>query len=539
MKNGEIILCNNIKLDINFENVLSYTESQMVELCRNNQVYSGTKYTMMDPSINEIDIDTPYQNCIYANYVAFNNKSVGNKWYFGFITKVTYINPRTTRITFKLDVFSTWYERFSINKAFIEREHVDDDTVGKHTIPEGLETGDYVVSSYLERGIFAVGNQSYIVIGLSNLVENFPTPSENVYNGVFSGLTYYILENAQTARDFIKALMEAWEYDASQSIYCLFLIPREFIPYNDVDWRTGTIGGNSLSFGILPSGYDYHVFNDNLTLSVGTNLDNYTPVNNKLLCYPYNYCLASNNAGQTATYNFEDFLDGSAHFRIIGTIGVGCSIRMDPRQYKNGFYSDDDPVLDNRRFYSYGLSCGKFPTCSWNCDSFTNWLTTQATNIGVKAIASVVQTGIGVATGDMGNVNSGLANAVGTLKSVYDHSLVPDQVQGNINTGDILNSCGANGFSYYRMTIKKEYAAVLDQFFSRYGYRVNEVKTPNLNSRAVFNFIKVGALDELITGNIPASDLEEINSIFRKGVTIFHSYSNIGNYTVNNPIVTE
>ena len=68
--------------------------------------------------------------------------------------------------------------------------------------------------------------------------------------------------------------------------------------------------------------------------------------------------------------------------------------------------------------------------------------------------------------------------------------------------------------------------------------KVNIVKTPNLKSRTQFNFIKVGGMDELISGNIPASDLEKINEICRKGVTIFHDYTNFGNYTISNPIVT-
>jgi hypothetical protein len=31
--------------------------------------------------------------------------------------------------------------------------------------------------------------------------------------------------------------------------------------------------------------------------------------------------------------------------------------------------------------------------------------------------------------------------------------------------------------------------------------------------------------------------LEKINSIFRKGVTIFHNYNNFGDYTISNPII--
>ena len=46
-------------------------------------------------------------------------------------------------------------------------------------------------------------------------------------------------------------------------------------------------------------------------------------------------------------------------------------------------------------------------------------------------------------------------------------------------------------------------------------------------------------MDELVSGNIPASDLEKINSVLRKGVTIFHDYSNFGDYTISNPIVSE
>ena len=96
---------------------------------------------------------------------------------------------------------------------------------------------------------------------------------------------------------------------------------------------------------------------------------------------------------------------------------------------------------------------------------------------------------------------------------------------------------GEGGFNLYNMTITYSYAKKIDDFFSRFGYKVNEVKTPNLNSRSKFNFIKVGGMDELVTGSIPASDLETINSIFRKGVTIFHNYNDIGNYLIDNPIV--
>lgn len=539
MKNGEIILCKGIKLDKGYENVLSYNESSMVTLCNSHKIAKSTKYHILDPIRGEMDVSLPYSSCIYANYIAFRNPNVGNKWYFAFVNNVEYINPATTRIYYKVDVFSTWYSKMNIGQAFIEREHVDDDTVGKHTVPENIDTGDYTMSSYAERGIFADGNRGYIIIGLSNLVENFPVPSQNIYNGVFSGLTYYILEDATKATQFIQTLMEAWGYDAANSIYCLFVIPREMVNASDISWQTGTISGNTLSFGILPPTNTYHLFNDRYNFSVGTSVDQYTPVNKKLLVYPYNYCMVTNNVGNVATYNFEDFLDGDAHFRIIGNISIGCSIRLDPREYKNGFYDEDNPSIDERRLKSYGLTCGKFPTLSWNCDSYTNWLTTNAidmvTNVASKALISVGA----FATG---NPVVGTASAINAVTDAMsygnDREKMPNQVQGNVNSGDILFSSASLGFSLYRMTVKKEYAKIIDKYFSRYGYKVNEVKTPNLNSRTRFNYIKVGGLDELVSGDIPAADLDEINNIFRKGVTIFHDYSTFGNYTQSNTIVT-
>ena len=89
-------------------------------------------------------------------------------------------------------------------------------------------------------------------------------------------------------------------------------------------------------------------------------------------------------------------------------------------------------------------------------------------------------------------------------------------------------------------TIKKhvqnpaQYEAVLDDFFSMYGYKVNRVKDIELHSRKNWNYVKtVGAN---ITGNIPAGDLAEITHIFDSGVTMWHTKSfDYGN--LDNPIM--
>ena len=59
-----------------------------------------------------------------------------------------YVNDEMTDIYINLDVFQTYQFDFIYKKSFVEREHVNNDSVGLHTVPEGLETGEYVVNTY-------------------------------------------------------------------------------------------------------------------------------------------------------------------------------------------------------------------------------------------------------------------------------------------------------------------------------------------------------------------------------------------------------
>ena len=65
-----------------------------------------------------------------------------------------------------------------------------------------------------------------------------------------------------------------------------------------------------------------------------------------------------------------------------------------------------------------------------------------------------------------------------------------------------------------------------------YGYLTNTVKTPNLNNRPNWNYVKtIGAN---ILGNIPQYDLQAIKDIFDNGVTLWHNPSTFLDYSQNN-----
>lgn len=535
-KNGEIILCSGIKLDKNYENVLSYNEQNMVTLCRNNQIYNGFNYSIMQP--NKLRISAKYEDCIYANYMAFINRSYGNKWFFAWVTDVRLLNPSTTEITFEVDVWSTWFSRFNIGKAFIEREHVSDDTVGKHTLPEGLETGEYISQNGNNTTLDPILNNMYylnnilIIAGVTEVGMGIVLPASSTeYNGVYSGLRYLAFDNAG---DLEKYIRNCQEYFSSDNIATLFVAPASLTNIQSSDWINMSVEGDihyAFKFAFVPAtttevnmGDIYYTVPDHLD-------DNYVPVNKKLLTFPYCFLNITNNSGITKDYHYELFNsdDNYCDFTIKGAIGVGCSIKLYPKDYATG----TSVSLLNKL---HTIDAGKLPTCSWLNDAYTNWLTANSVNIGLGVAENLFNASTGIATGNIGSTVSGFGGILGTVASVYQHSLQPASAKGGLNQGDLIFA-QRNTFNTYPMSIKKEYAIIIDQFFSRFGYKVNEVKTPNLASRQQFNFIKVGGMDELITGNIPASDIEKINGIFRKGVTIFHNYNNFGNYTINNPIV--
>lgn len=95
---------------------------------------------------------------------------------------------------------------------------------------------------------------------------------------------------------------------------------------------------------------------------------------------------------------------------------------------------------------------------------------------------------------------------------------------------------GNNTFHFYKMSIKQEYAKIIDDYFSMYGYKVNEIKVPNLNTRTNWNYIKTQNIN--LVGNMPQKDADELKEIFNTGVTLWHNPSTFLDYSQSNTIVT-
>lgn len=492
------------------------------------------------------DYTIRYKACIDDildyNYVMYRNSAYSDKWFYAYIEDMKYTNDKLTDIKIKTDVFQTFQFDITFKASFVEREHVNDDTIGLHTIPEGLETGEYICNGVTS--LYSAGNTTYICVAVSEVPTEFGTNTYNrQYNGIYSGVSYIVFETPLAASNFIRAMDGLGKGDAVTSV---FLIPTSLtgtLTFTNYDIHTTGSQYITTQAAFPPYSTTYVDLGTISNITTPTTLNGYTPKNGKVYCYPYNYFYISNNMGMDADFRYEDFVNNTASFKTIGAITPGCSIKCIPLNYKK---LSDNSTMNS---YNYGISAAKYPICSWVTDVYTNWLTQNGVNIGgftlnatqAGIIGGATNTAIGLSTIIAGNmmgserVFAGVGEILNTMKEDYQHSRIPDSAKGNTNSGDVTFSAGKMDIPLYKMSVRAEMAKAIDDYFLMYGYKVNSLKVPNITGRTNWNYVKtIGAN---IEGLIPEYYLNEIKAIFNTGVTLWHNASTFLDYSQNNNIV--
>lgn len=519
------------------------------------------------------------------NYVMYRNEAYSNKWFYAYITNMEWLNDNVTLVSIKSDVWQCWQFNLQFKPVLIDREHTNDDTIGANTLPEGLETGEYIANNDIRMfGPMERDPYNYYIVVDVSMVENTGdnqslssdwsggTSHETlpIVNGVPSGVYHLLIPNDithQQAAENLRQLIDVYDNaglgNAIQNIYILpkkligetwtgFVITSEYVSADDpshpvIKSITVEIPQASESATELLGDREF----PNPSTRFG--LHDYWPVNNKLYCWPYCFFNVSNNAGSMATYHYEDFSDNIPMFRIVGALSPSGSVKCYPRHYKK---------LGSNSF-DYAVTGAKYPMCAWINDSYTNWLTQNAINMrtekanaiadGISGIISNTLTGAysGASTGGVTGAEIGFTGSIVTSALEYKRSMdelarnqnaakgraniVPDQATSSANVGDLMWAELRSDFTYLPMCIKPEYARCIDEYFSQYGYKCNRVKVPNITGRRNWNYVKtVGCY---IEGDVPQADLNEIKLMFDKGITLWHNPATFADYNQNNDII--
>lgn len=476
-----------------------------------------------------------FEDLLQYNYVMYRNTSYDTKWFYAYVTNIKYVNDGMSEMTIETDVFQTWQFEIQYVNSFIEREHVSDDTVGAHTIPEGLETGDYVCNTV---GNLATNLKTCYVAAMTTVIPDGLTVNtfHTRYGGVFCGGCMLVFQDWLSACNFTRA------YDLvnkPEAITAMFMLPQSLV--GSVSWTTCgmTEGSHTINFSCAVVPYtDSETVLANTSVTLQTSLNGYSPKNNKMLTFPYNYFYVSNTVGADVEFHYEDFVNNAPSFKTVGVPTIGGSIRTVPINYKK---LGDTGTSYNH--FNAGIPGPKYPVCGWTNDAFTNWLTEQSVNntlglwggvAGIGVGAALAISGVGTAAG-IGLIGGGIGSIINTMKGYYEHSQIPPQTKGNTNTGDVAFGSGSFEQPYYKMSVRYEYAKMIDDYFSMYGYKVNRLATPNIHKRAHWDYIKT--IDINLEGNIPEGDLAKIRDLFNNGITFWHNTSTFLNYSSSNSIL--
>ena len=457
-------------------------------------------------------------NYLYFEAMTENGLLTGRRYYY-FITDVTYISESTVKLSLEMDVLQTYFFDYNLQPCFVEREHSTTDGIGDNTVDEGLELGKLAVGSHVMPE--ALIHRDVLVMSTVNLLSDsfgdieFVTQCDNVA----SGCTIYRVKGLTELSGLLIQLNDAGKLDG---VVTMWEYPTALINAKFPDFATSNVSGTK----------------DSITFTANrpSDLDGYTPKNNKLFTYPYCFLQANNNAGNNAEFRFERFEDTAFEFAIMGSVFPDGGVKIIPKNY-NGIGFN----------YEESISLTGYPTIAWNTDSYKIWLAQNQNQnnlaLATSAGSAIIGAGIGIAGAFMSNplmIGSGISMAAGGAMGVFnqisqkaDMEKVPPQSRGA--TSSTLNaSTGTMGISFYQKTVSAERARILDDFFTMYGYATQRVKIPNRNARKSFTFTKTSNCH--IFANICHADIQKIQSIYNNGVTFWQPSVTVGNYAADNAV---
>lgn len=546
-------VCQSIPLDNTYTDTILFTSKSAQEsyfASKTKKVYSGLTYQRLasNSSTWAIFLENVADYFYDCNYLCFQNGGFGNKWLYAFISDILYINENCTAITFEIDVMQTWLFDFEIKKSFIERMHVSDDTISRNVVEEDLnfmQRYEYykIEPSGLFGGTSSDLSKDYSSVVLISTSEDCDQDDEvregEMIQNTYQGLKYIafpIYQNpsacVEALNKWLKKMNESGKAGAINSISMVPATGLSMVPEDGWKHKAEVIDGV-----IREQSYEINY----------TNLDDdYVPKNNKLFCWPYHFFTITTMDGQSYDFKYEDIIEsdpipGNAEmkFSFKFAFGPNPTYFMFPQYY-----------MKHKNNIDYGVKLTGFPQCNWNFGVWENYYAQQDTNITLSMIASALgsanqaasgvmnssggskgslaaSAGMSIAQAGMGALQVGL-NTFGGLSVLKSQ---PDQSRGASNVGGVNYNIETMDFWIIHKRLHWGYVVKIDDYFTKFGYRVNSTGVPNLHTRKYWNYLK---LDQpSVTGNMPVGDMAAIKQILSNGITFWHT-TDVGNYDLNN-----
>lgn len=570
--NSDVYILKNVPLEPSFDHTIWFDspEQQATAFTTYALAFYFDKVSYQRYPRPYITLDKTADDLFDCNYMMFRNTAYGAKWFYAFITQVEYISNTTSRIYYSIDPMQTYLFDVNVGQCFVEREHAMTDAIGDNLNPESFELGEYVYDEDYFPKLFRKYN--YVICILATweavyednkwVIKDSTTGGVGgVDSGIYTGLTKnlftYDIDNPRACVERANAVITAaTKANKADGIVSITMYPKFF-----TNW---SITGD-LATGLVP-----HTV-DSIPAFTGT-FDGYKPKNNKLYTAPFCGVYVDNLQGNAANYAYEYFANRKPTFNIVGVVNGNLECASIPINYKG--------LPTN---FQESLLMGGFPQCAWNVDTFKAWIAQNkyaiAAGVATTAIDTVKQvalaaTGVGMA-GEVAGMSAAMTGAgsaqtiqaVGQYANAYQNAQnVSYNTQGDILTktinlvaqvktastqpnhargqqsSSVFCAMGYQGFHYMPYRIQGQFARIIDDFFSMFGYKTNRLKVPNRNGRKAWNYVKTCGCT--LTGSAPADVTAALVQIYDRGITFWrcidlsagNPFTRVGNYSLDNSL---
>lgn len=418
----EIHILQNIPLNKSYEHTVYYkdAQTQATEFLKFEK-YMLTDYSYQRANLGTLRVELKYENLYNCNYLMFKNNAFEDKWFYAFITGVSYVSNEVSEIYYEIDVMQTWCYDYSFLKTFVDRQHSKTDALYENTQPEGLELGpNYGFAEKVKLYPLNVpGDVYFLILATTNPDGGHPTPT--VVHGTLFSLYWHVgnqSDSIGTLKSFINNGLE------SNIVGIYTCPPDEKLTLDGSFKRSKYIG-------------------------------KYLPRNYKLYTYPYSYICAYNGLGQEMELQFENFW-GDSNGKPPSDFEYSYSFRVLTTQLpqpQSNLLVNSYLGYGGYNMQYYTMTYNVYPTGAFSGDTFKVWLAQNKNtySASMNAIGNTYDTnqriisnnyamaslGASTALANSGiNANTALANANAsnqTALAINENNRQFGQVQNGIN----------------------------------------------------------------------------------------------------------
>lgn len=498
--------------------------------------YSNCTYMRKDKVII-VDENADVLEAAGVNYCRYINGDFNKSMYFyAFVESIEYVAPKTSRLHIRTDCFTTYFDRIdrARSQCFVEREHVENDTPGYHTLPEPTQHFEQIAINRWQRiwnsstpswfmNYFYVGAYATHAPGSDPIAPSIPI---DYVGNVPSPGHLYIAQIDDGTKMFEELINQ--QYEISYTV----IVPKSAV---------NTISTNIGDIYIAQDKTESDSWSGDEEIDIGgpylTDLNyggtTYSIRNKKLCTYPYQSIEMTDLWDQSITLKPELTYEQTAKFYLHPESGAIPSFTLYCKSYQQ----------ENSFRNAISINC--FPAVPYTTSYYDQYMAIHKNQVEVEKLKmgkeltkGYISAGIdavkgGSSTG-LGSLGKGISGFIDTEISRRDYNAKYADLKQRpplvCNAPDGSTKLGVDGIGFHinQWIPTEEYIKQLDSFFDRYGYNVSECKIPQWNTRPKFNYIKTAGAN--VSGQIPESDKEVINQLLDAGLTVWHSVGEYGIY---------